>query len=278
MSNQQGGDGRIGDAAVDAAWRKASTEEPSTQTDAVILAAAGAGTQSPVGRPSARGATPWWTRWQPLAAAAGVAGLAFLVVQRLPTEPGRQDAMQAPIEAPAAPAVTARPEVVSADDAHLSAEATAPQPAEERSRAGGFADRPPPQRGVEIIGKPPVAPAANVLATPASADEGPARQVAQPFPAEVLDQAEDAAANVARKSPALVASEQAAGIAAAKSEVAASEPGAWVRRITALHDAGELAAAEDELRAFRMAYPDADARLPSSLHAWALTVGPQADR
>jgi hypothetical protein len=61
-------------------------------------------------------------------------------------------------------------------------------------------------------------------------------------------------------------------MAAAKSVSDAAAPEAWVQRIVSLHEGGNLSAATTELRAFREAYPDADARLPARLRAWAKTV------
>jgi hypothetical protein len=52
----------------------------------------------------------------------------------------------------------------------------------------------------------------------------------------------------------------------------AASPEEWVTRILALHDAGDIAAAEDTLRAFRAAMPDADRYLPESLREWAALV------
>jgi hypothetical protein len=49
---------------------------------------------------------------------------------------------------------------------------------------------------------------------------------------------------------------------------------AWVARIRKLHDEGKLADAAKELVAMRAAVPDADARLPRELRAWASTVKP----
>jgi hypothetical protein len=67
-------------------------------------------------------------------------------------------------------------------------------------------------------------------------------------------------------------------IATAKSAVAAPDPDTWIRRIVALHEAGDLTAAAAELRAFRSRYPDADALLPAEVAAWAATVGPDLER
>ena len=51
-----------------------------------------------------------------------------------------------------------------------------------------------------------------------------------------------------------------------------ASPEEWVTRILALHDAGDMAAAADTLRAFRVAVPDADRHLPESLREWASLV------
>jgi hypothetical protein len=45
-----------------------------------------------------------------------------------------------------------------------------------------------------------------------------------------------------------------------------------IRRIVALHEAGDLGAAARELRALRRTQPDADRRLPAELHDWAAAV------
>ncbi len=60
------------DSTIDGEWRKASHEEPGPHVDAAILAAA-------------RTRRPRFVTWQPLAAAAAVAGLSFLLVQLLPS-------------------------------------------------------------------------------------------------------------------------------------------------------------------------------------------------
>jgi hypothetical protein len=46
----------------------------------------------------------------------------------------------------------------------------------------------------------------------------------------------------------------------------------WVQRIVALHAAGDVAAAAEQLRAFRAAEPGADRHLPESLREWAGSV------
>ena len=65
--------------------------------------------------------------------------------------------------------------------------------------------------------------------------------------------------------------------AAARAEAAAPSPDAWVRRIAALHAAGNLNSAAAQLREFRLAFPDADRFLPDDLRAWAAGLpGPDA--
>ena len=54
----------------------------------------------------------------------------------------------------------------------------------------------------------------------------------------------------------------------------AIDVGAWIIRIRKLHDEGKLADAAKELVALRAVVPDADARLPRELRAWAATVKP----
>ena len=85
------------DAAVARAWRRASDEQPPSRLDDAILAAARAAAQpgdAPADaaqhrpRPRSR-----WLHWQPLLAAASVAGLAFALLQLRPLE---RDVAQAP--------------------------------------------------------------------------------------------------------------------------------------------------------------------------------------
>ena len=77
------------DIVIDGEWRKASREEPRPHVDAAILAAA-------------RTRRPWFATWQPLAAAAAVAGLAFLLVQLLPSERELEQPIRMESQQPAA--------------------------------------------------------------------------------------------------------------------------------------------------------------------------------
>ncbi len=97
------------DAALERAWREASAEQPPSHLDAALIAAARKSvpdrgeqpnTPVPVRTPSRN----WLTQWQPLAAAAAVTGLAFVLVQMLPREPTLAPSLQrkesAPVPAP----------------------------------------------------------------------------------------------------------------------------------------------------------------------------------
>ena len=63
-----------------------------------------------------------------------------------------------------------------------------------------------------------------------------------------------------------------AGDADQEARAKARDPDAWLLRIRKLHDAGDLEAAARELREFRRMVPDAEARFPRDLRAWAETV------
>lgn len=103
MIDLRRGDERVGDPAVDAAWRHASSDEPPAHVDDTILAAARAEVRAVAQTRSALQRQSWWTRWQPLAAAAGVAGLAFVLVQMVP----REEAARVPAATPGPPAMPA---------------------------------------------------------------------------------------------------------------------------------------------------------------------------
>lgn len=97
-----------GDDALDRAWQQLSDEQPPSALDAAIIAAARKSTEGRDEPAQVKRASPpqrsWLTRWQPLAAAAAVAGLAFVLVQSLPRDRdvGPTLQMEAPATAPAA--------------------------------------------------------------------------------------------------------------------------------------------------------------------------------
>jgi hypothetical protein len=236
-----GSDGR--DAAVARAWRRVSDEQPPPRIDDRILAAARQAV-SDEGVDVNVIHTGRWSlqrlmRWQPLAAAATVAGLAFVLLQLLPRE--RDVAPSIRMEAPApgaAPVLkgSRSPSAQEAGDAPVAAAAPGPVPRPSAEAAGRAA-------------MPDVAAATRAT----EADSGGAT-VAEPA---------SRAASELEAAPAQAFSAEGVGPRSA-AERAAS--------VAALLAAGDAAGAADELRAFRAADPDADAYLPESLRAWARTV------
>jgi hypothetical protein len=235
---EQRRDDRVMDAAVDAAWREAAQEQPPTEVDAAILAAAHAAARGDAQKRKAARGPRRWASWQPLAAAAGVIGLSFLLVQMLPRErlahpPTNQGARQPATES--AVAVAPEPSAGAAQPARVEEPASPPAA--------------PPPAAVRPSALPPAAPAASATSDANS----------------IMSEEREATAGVAPR---------AAMEAAAKQSVGAEpeSPAAWASRIVALHDAGDLAAAAAELSAFRAAEADADRHLPEPLRAWAASV------
>jgi hypothetical protein len=153
---EQRRDDRMLDAAVEAAWRQTAQEQPPAGVDAAILAAARAAVQSGASERNPAKPSRWWANWQPLAAAAGVIGISFLLVQMLPREhlarpPAKQGAPQPAAES--AP-VTVAP-APSAGAAH-------PARAEERAATAGAAPRAAMEAGAakQSVAAKPESPAA----------------------------------------------------------------------------------------------------------------------
>jgi len=244
MSTERPGDTRPVNEIVDQAWRDASTEVPGPRSDAAILAAA----RAEVARrpatdaaPGPRGRRDWWTRWQPLAAAATVAGLAFVLVQTIPRD--RDVAPQLAIE-------KSRPQVPGAA---RSAEPSAPS----ADAAAPVVEAAPP-REVPRAREAPPAVTSNEAAIPPPAGSAVATEAEAPTDADAAAGARYRAAAPA-PSPAAV-------------PAPALAPEDWAVRIESLYDAGNLAGAAAELQAFRAEYRDADRHLPETLHKWAASV------
>ena len=240
MTEQRRDDHGI-DAAVDAAWRQAASEQPPAGVDATILAAARAAVRRDAKEHLPATPPRLWASWQPLAAAAGVMGLSFLLVQLLPRDdlthpPAKQDAARAPV---GDSATITSPPAASTGAMH-------PSQAEE--------------------------PASTPAAPPATAVRPPVQRPAAPAKAFATD---EAAVIPGTREATSGAAPPAAMEATASQSVAArpESPTVWASRIAVLHDAGELAAAAAELRAFRAAQPDADDYLPEAVRAWAASVG-----
>ena len=244
-----------GDTALDRAWQQLSDEQPPSALDAAIIAAAHKSIQDRDGQAQVKRAGPpqrsWLTRWQPLAAAATVAGLAFVLVQSLPRD--RDVAPSLHMEEPAAAPAAAqeRPGIPASRDAIEAQTASPPAPAVMR----------------ESVTAP-----ASVIEQESAAD------TATTMPAAEVDQRQPAAAAM----PGRTASEAAAApapvqattakAAAAREDVAPPDAAGRAARVATLYAAGDIAGAADALREFRAVDPDADTYLPESLRDWARTV------
>ena len=243
------------DPTLDALLRADSAETPSPDVDAAILAAAHRAVQSgPRDAAKPAEATSPWRWWMPLAAAATIGAITIGVLQLMPKEPASTatvisdtppPAMRAAPEA-AAPTPPAAPMIQDRNERQR-------VPSEAPPRAKARADRPPP--------------------TPLRKDESmPANPPPEDFPQQPRDQAEQASAAGALMRP---ESPRAAAPAVAKQSAADAQvmsPEQRITRIRALLSEGRKEDAARELIALRAAYPDADARLPADLQAWAATI------
>ena len=225
------------DRAIDAAWRRASDEEPSARADAVILESARDAAAARSGSRPGRGR---WTHWRPMAAAAAVAAVALLLVPRTQRE---EQLRTAPTQSPVA------------ESAPLTAEA----PRDVQLLAPGepaSTEAPAPPAAAPAGGMEPVAPQASGASAAAAS-----------VPAE-------ARAETSAPGP-VAAPSRAVAAAAADASADGASPRQWVDRIASLHAVGDITGAATALEEFRQAYPDADAHLPPALRAWAAAVPQQ---
>ncbi len=276
MSTRAGRDESPRDDRIDRAWRATSAEVPSDRADAAIVAAARSALadKDPAAKrhPTVQ---PWWSRWAPLAAAAGVAGLAFVLLQSLPRDvpqPRSAPTDNAPGMEPTAPGlsdtvVSSRPPAPAAEST-----ATLPPPA---------ALSPPAARTTEPTVEVPPAAAPRDLA-PGDAQRSAGRSDATTLPERPGSPPKNAATAEAARgfrqgaSPDDRRSDATAGGTADGSYAVAApspqpplEPQDWAARIARLFQHGDRAAAASEFRAFAAAYPDAESYLPENLRAWA---------
>lgn len=272
MSSQDSND------ALERAWREASTDRPPPNVDAAVIAAARASVAeareatSYVGQVRPR-PMPWLARWQPLLAAAAVAGLALVLVPMLPREHGSAPTMQRQ-QSTAAPGVESVPERAPVPEEGTAVTRRASPPS---------ADTALTERRERAVPAPPASPARSDSPPGLTPGVVPPAPASSDVPAQASDRETPApAAGSAPASPTRAAEAPSAERAAAADAVAtfgqaaapSPEAARWAARIEALHAAGELDAAARELRAFRAADPQADAHLPDSLRDWARTVEP----
>ncbi|MGB7903923.1 MAG: hypothetical protein WCF43_04470 [Steroidobacteraceae bacterium] len=263
-----------GDAELERAWRDASDEQPPSHLDAAIIAAArksvSEGGKQPTTAPARARSRNWLTRWQPLAAAATVAGLAFVLVQMLPREHSGRPSMQYEESAPAPASAEPQPQSSSARGATYYGQAPgAVGDAESREQVA--VPEQAPSQGEAPVPPPPTPPATTAKATAsdtaATADiAGALGETSADRRQELEPQLAGRAATAAAAAPSSPARERELG------NSAPLDTAAWASRIVALHESGNVLAAEDALRAFRAAEPDADSHLPDSLREWARTV------
>jgi hypothetical protein len=250
VSTERPTDERAADVAIDRAWRAASRDEPSASVDEAIVAAARAAVRSAARSPAAPGGRRWWTDWQPLAAAAGVVGLAFVLVQQIPRDDGQRTAPE--IE-------TARQESTAtpaAAPAAAPAAPPAPTPSRQATSEAFEAPAASPGRGPEVSVRTQAAPRKADVASDAAPPPAPA----------VLSTEAAASAGAAMRGAAE------SSVAPQTGDAARPTPEGWAQRIVELHAAGDVEAAAAELRSFRAAYRDADRHLPVALRPWAATV------
>ena len=251
------------DDALDRAWQQASDEQPPPALDAAIIAAAHKSTQGSNEQAQANRARPpyrsWLTRWQPLAAAAAVAGLAFVLVQSLPRD--RDGAPSLRMEEPATTPATA-PEKTGSPAAREAIEAkSATPPASTVPR--------------ESVTAPDVAIDQKSEAdtvTAKRAAEVDQRQLAAPETAGRAASAAPAAPVPAQTTAAQAATATAAAAAAARDNAAPPDATDRAAKVAALYAVGDIDGAAEALREFRAVDPGADSYLPESLRDWARTV------
>jgi len=245
------------DGSLARAWQQASDEQPPPALDATIIAAARKAVQDRGAQVKTLRASPRaWNRlmqWQPLAAAATVAGLAFVLVQLLPRDrdvapsirmeesaPGpatAEEKRSAPAPAAAAPQAAAAERQGTAASSASAPEATAEAPSQETAKAS---DTTATANGTSEL----------------HATEADQRGALAP---EMTSSAAPAAA-------AAPARERSSGNAA---PLSAAD---WAANIAGLYASGDTTGAEDALRAFRAADPHADTYLPDSIRDWARTI------
>ena len=251
------------------AWREASDEQPPSHLDDAIIAAARKSIPVHGERPNAAPvrvqSRNWLLQWQPLAAAAAIAGLAFVLVQVLPRErdfaPSMQQTKSAPIPAP----VESPPRSTSVPAAMDNSPLANTEKAVAQPEPDVVPDRAPAQGAV---------PAPPAVTAEATVSEAPATAEAAAAPGEAVAVRREAMEPAIAGRAVAAAADASSSSARQKNlrEAVPLEATAWSAKVVALHASGDVTAAADALRAFRAVYPGADAYLPDSLRDWARTV------
>jgi cytoskeletal protein RodZ len=243
------------DAGVNRAWHDASDELPPPALDAAILTAARS-TCAPVNVNARHSRT--FVRWQSLAVAASVAGLAFVLVPALQRVP----------EVPAPAALESKEKAEQASDAGAVA-VPAPLPLPEAKSPAVTPEPPPMSAATEA----PVAPPRERMRLQEETAERAIGERAAPVPvAPSAVPPPPRAADVSANGAVAAAAAPAAMAQASADAQLRPDPDAWAARIAALHESGDLEGAATSLRNFRAAYHKADDYLPPMLRAWARTI------
>ncbi len=243
-------DDRARDEAVDRAWADAARDQPPEHVDAAILAAARSAVEANKVTPLRPPGPRRIPHWQPLLAAAGVAGIAFVLLQVLPREADR----------PAATSPTKSQTVLGA-----------PQPVTSNSAIARDEGPPSASTGVqETQVAAPTEPEQEVAPAEAGRlDASQAAADAAAAPSYAAKSAAGATMESAVPAPAVPAPAAAASAAPDSSEraVVASE-----EQVIDAYRRGDLGAAATALRRLRAQDPNADERLPPDLREWARSV------
>ena len=266
MSNHERESSRTpaGDTALNRAWQQVSDEQPPPALDAAIIAAAHKSTQGRNERAQVIAASPpqrsWLTRWQPLAAAAAVAGLAFVLVQSLPRDHDVAPSMRMEEPATAPAAAQEKPGSPATRESIEAKTASPPASAVARESVAAPASTIDQQSAADTV-------------TTMRATEVEPRQLAAPEMAGRIssDTAAEAAAPIPAPAPA-PAQTTTAKATAARDNVSPTDATDRAARVAALYAVGDIDGAADALREFRAVDPGADAYLPESLRDWARTV------
>jgi hypothetical protein len=244
------------DRKVDAAWRQRFDEEPPASLDASIRAAARreAATNAMQGRRPPRA---WRSEWVPLAAAAGVAVVAFGLLRWLPVDERPTIELQRGSIEESDVASGAQPAGTAPEPAAVSKRAAPPVERRERTMIPSSADSSIAERAGASHERRDTPAAPPPVTAPAPAPE----PVQQSVPAEVA--APDDSAEVSVTGTRAKAAQRAGETDSTR---------ARVQRIVELHAAGRLEEAAAALRELRAIEPHADQQLPAELRPWAATV------
>ncbi len=271
------------DEDVRQAWRAASDESPPSHVDAAILAAARDAARRPAHADGAPRVRSWYREWQPMLAAAAIAGLAFALVQTMPRD--ARVAMPPRASAPAA-AQAESSELATAPDREAPVD-TVEQPARQDASPA-----PPVQAAARAPAQAPVAAESDAgsvtvdaraeARNEAKSAAGVEQPVAAPAPAAATASAPEPgfAGSLMSVPPAAVAKRERSSAAVESKEVGAglqvgavkATVDARIEHIVALYQSGDTSGAATELRALRADEQGVDARLPPNLQAWARTV------